>query len=364
MKKVLTILLSLNISVAFAQIDTTQRTIKGVSLRTYYGFIIPHSESIRAISSSNPFGMELDWHWHLIHEKALQNFGNYPRVGFTFQYTNFANPNILGNAFSFISYFEPHIAPQRLLHFSFRMGIGVSYLDKVYDSENNPENLFYSSPISFLINAGLQLHYRLHPRWHIELGGVYNHISNGGLSLPNKGINFPTVHLGATYSLNPIPFYNRPIKNWREIHPKRTTYQIFVFGTAKPLDKEKPQRYPVLGINPQIKHIVSRMSAFTGGLEWAYNGVKQEIIQNNQIQGHAHQLALIGGHELLLGKFAFTQKIGWYFLRSKQVIQEDLAFYQRYGLYFRATPKFLVGINLKSHVEVADYMDLRVGINF
>ena len=43
----------------------------------------------------------------------------------------------------------------------------------------------------------------------LTASGNYNHISNGGLKQPNKGINYPTLALGLDYIPNPILIQNR-----------------------------------------------------------------------------------------------------------------------------------------------------------
>src|SRR5699024_7469829 len=114
-----------------------------------YGFIIPHSKSIQDVAYSKPRGFQIDYARHLNTQAMWDYFGCYPRLGFSFSYTDYDNPDILGNSYSLFAYFEPFVSFRSRFNPSFRFGVGMSYLDNVYDPEANPHNLFYSSSFSF-----------------------------------------------------------------------------------------------------------------------------------------------------------------------------------------------------------------------
>ena len=73
------------------------------------------------------------------------------------------------------------------------------------------------------------------------------------------------------------------------------------------------------------------------------------------------KISLALGHEFLLGRFLFSQQFGIYLYKPYRV-GDDV--YQRYGLVYRATDRFQVGINLKAHKHVADFLDIMLGMNF
>ena len=93
---------------------------------------------------------------------------------------------------------------------------------------------------------------------------------------------------------------------------------------------------------------MSRINALTAGLEWLHG-----------IDCQKASVAI--GNEFLLGRFLFSQQIGVYFYKPYKK-GDDI--YQRYGLVFRATKWLSLGINLKAHRHVADFIDFRVGYSF
>lgn len=353
----LLVLLSLSL---FAQSDSLKSPFS-VGLKAHYGFIIPHSETIQNQAFSNPWATELEFSWHLNKEKTWQNFGTFPRVGASLFYINFDNPEVLGEGLAITPFVEPFLSVNRRLSASFRFGVGLVYLNQVYDIETNPENLFYSTDLSFLLNLNFGLNYRISPHWRIRLSGYYNHISNGGVREPNKGINFPTASVGVEYVLNPIVFPNYSKRDWKTLYENLRTVNIAVFGNATNVAEGDNRRYPLGGIDAYYKQIFGRMSSFLVGTEWLLDGASQEKSKREGMPISLHKVSLTAGHELILGKFLFSQRLGFYLFNERTT---DSNFYQRLGLSYSISKHTFVGINLKTHGDVADFLDFRVGYAF
>ena len=121
-----------------------------------------------------------------------------------------------------------------------------------------------------------------------------------------------------------------------------------------------------MGATGYVSRVVSRLSALHGGLELVYNeAVRQkkgfDEHQDNKNSFHPVVVSAIFGHEFLLGRFNFSQTIGIYFNRPEPT---DDPIYLRVGLTYLVTKRIFLGINLKAHTNVADYMDFRIGYSF
>jgi hypothetical protein len=112
----------------------------------------------------------------------------------------------------------------------------------------------------------------------------------------------------------------------------------------------------------EFKHArrVARLSNVSLGGEWMYDTNQAKLAEGKSPET-GHHLGAAVGHEFILGKFLFSQQIGVYFLKPSSR-PEDL--YQRYGLNYRINPSLLVGVNLKAHGHVADFLDMRIGFSF
>lgn len=330
-------------------------------LRSHYGFIIPHSRDIANVSKSRPFGVELNMGWTNNNAEQIQNSGVIARRGFMAYFMNYDNPEVLGYSISAASFVEPLIRPDRRLSGSIRMGLGISYLSTVFDSTQNPTNLFFSTHISFLLMTNAYLHYRVHQNWDISLGFNYNHISNGGMKNPNKGMNFPSYNLGVDYTLNPqvLP---RPVKNknWRQF-PRHYAY-VQAVATIKTVEATDayPENIPkwLLGGMAMAGRRVSRLSALAVGTEWIHDGWARTILDRQGNTTSTFRGGLLFGHELLAGRSRFSVLLGAYLFNPAG--SEDPV-YQRYALSYRFGRHLLVSSSLKAHRHVAEVLDLRVG---
>jgi len=213
--------------------------------RFHRGFIIPHSEAIKDIAYSKPWGIEWNVSKHINSQAAWNECSCYPRIGISAAYFNFDNPSVLGNAYWLTPYIEPMLGAHRKLFFSFRLGAGLAYLDNVYHPIRNPNNLFYSLPVSFSLLANTALNVRATSRFLLRLLANYHHLSNGGMQLPNKGINFSTFSVGIDYT----PFQDFTPKQRQAFNlntmPKNE-YWLYMFVTALNPTYGARRRYPLI----------------------------------------------------------------------------------------------------------------------
>jgi len=357
---ILFIFLSLHI---YSQKDYKHSLILG--FRSHYGFIIAHHKELRAVSQTSPWGFEAEIEWHLMTNDIWQYFYCYPRVGFTLFYTNFNNPDELGSSLAACAFIEPVISAERKINLSMRFGIGPNYLNTVYDSITNPDNKFYSTHISFVVFLGFGLNYKPNERINLRLAAQFNHTSNGGIKNPNSGMNFPMMNLGIDYNLRPLPFRNRTKDKSLVLIPHKYRFDLTVLATAK-TDLKGHNKYPVYGLKGSYSRVIGRLNALAGGLEFVSDQADKHEIRRLEMKEDENYidhkyLACTVGHELLLGKFNFYQQLGIYlyspFERKDKV-------YQRYGLNVYIYKKFFIGINIKAHRHVADFLDFRTGLSF
>lgn len=331
-----------------------------IGLHAHYGFIIPHSTTIRSIADSNPWGLEADLSWHFSNRKAWEYLQAYPRVGVSLAYYNFDNPRVLGNAYSLMVYAEPFLSAHKRFSLSFRLGGGLAYMNRPFDPETNPQNLFYSTAISFPLVANLMLNWSMRERLMLRAGVSYQHISNGGISQPNKGINFPTATLGISYAIRPAEFPKREAPPVAEQQEKRS-YQLALMGTYRDRSLDPSQQEPLLGIATYVSQRIGRISALTAGAEWIADFALRKDLEEQGIDKDFQRGALLAGHELQIGRLRFSQQVGVYVYAPYKARD---AFYQRWGLEYHTRNKLFFGINLKAHRHVADFLDVRVGVSF
>ena len=332
-------------------------TALNLGLRAHYGFIISHISRLRHITNTRPRGLELDLSWHFGSREAWEYLQTYPRLGASLAYYNFGNPDVLGNAYSLLFYAEPFLSAHKSFSLSFRLGGGFAYLTQPYHTVTNPENLFYSTAISFPLAANLMANYKISETLLLRAGATYQHISNGGLNQPNKGINFPTFSAGVDYSLRPAPFPERAAEGGPAVTKDRR-YFLAVFGSFTDNPVKPEEHLPLLGGMLKGSQQLSRLSAFTLGAEWVADYALREKIRESGQDTDFQRGALLLGHDLVIGRARLSQELGIY-LYAPFTTPDPV--YQRYGLTFQFGPRIFLGFNLKAHRVSADFLDLRIG---
>ena len=335
-----------------------------IGTKFHYGYILIHSKSIREIRDSYPFGIEIDFSWHQNGQKQWDNCHCYPRTGLMINYFHYDNPEILGDGFAAVYYVEPFFGAHRKLSFSVRAGTGVSYISKPYDEESNPNNQSYSTYLNAFLLVDLSLNYRINENTGMNASFGFNHTSNGGIKVPNKGINFPTVSIGIDYTIDPEDFLNRDKSNFKEEGQRRQRLDVDIFGMFKSYMHGEPVRHLIWGGSVNYSYQVGRLSALIGGAEFMVNGVVNEEILRRGIEDKSSLRAgLLFGHEFLIGRYHFSTHMGFYAYRPYRDKEYDI-FYQRYKLTYCFKNRLYLGVSLKAHRHVADYFDIRLGYSF
>ncbi len=331
--------------------------------RLHYGFIIPHYEELKEISGKKIWGFQLDISRLFISQKAWSNCNCYGRVGLSFNYFDYRNPDVLGHSYNLILFMEPYLNFKSRFRISIRGGMGLNYLDQVYDEESNPENLYYSSTISGVLSLIVYFNYLIQENYQVNLGFNYNHISNGGMKMPNKGMNFPTVSVGLDYILRPQDLYGQ--EKYPGLKSKPLHYYGRLFWSLRTVEAQEDYDQvtkSMVGLEGGIIKGISNINGLLGGTELSYDGSYREL--SNRLPGNYSPfvLSLHAGHVFAVGRFSFTQQMAFYVFHESPSTSKS--FFQRYGMFYNIGKLVSLGFSMKAHGHVAEHMDIRIGVEF
>jgi hypothetical protein len=312
------------------------------------GFIVPHSRDVVDVSGAVPFGAEVEaGRWFL--RKYDGSLGDVSmKGGLALTYMYYDVPDVLGSSASISAFAEPVLNESGWLHVSLRAGVGLSYHSNVYDEIQNPRNLFISSPLSFLTHFDVLLTRHISEKWYITAYAKYNHISNIGISEPNKGLNYPVFGIGSGYAFQPIqyaqPSGDAGLRPWRLC--------MSGFATLHKISESDAYKdaKPALGIILETRKPLSRINGISLGVEAGANyQLKQELAQQNESTDHKI-IALLAGHDFYTGRFVFSQYLGWYaYAPYYSEPYQDKVIYQRYSFAYRIADEITVGTTLRAH---------------
>ncbi len=335
----------------------TPRNIFSVGLGVQHGFIFAHSTAVQNTKGANPTGVEISFGWQR-NDAAVWNLCNcFPKKGLLLTWYDY-DTKVLGQGFGASYFLEPYYRLGKKTFFSFKGAAGLSYLTSPFDSVLNPENQSYSSTISGYLLFGVGLSLLVDRHWLINGSINYQHVSNGGLRQPNKGINWPTAGISLIYQKNPTPYYTGVRSKEKFWKPYSLRWDLGVFGIAKRgTDTEgNRHRMPLIGSSLQVGKQVGRINMLTLGTEVYWDQSLRMQLKRDSLNASAVRAGLLFGHEFILGKFLFSQRIGVYVFNQTPYYD---AVYHRWGIHYRINKQWGVGFNLKAHRQVADFIDLR-----
>lgn len=333
-----------------------------VGLQMHKGFIIAHRDTLVApAKGAYPGTLELSFGWLDHSKKGWRKSNCYTQNGIIVGTTNFGKKEVLGNGSYFMFYTEPQLSFNRKINFSITIATGLIRLSEVYNLTDNPTNRFFSNPTSGLMRVGIQASYSIASTIQLQAGLNYNHISNGGTRVPNLGMNYPTGNISLAYHFRPSPFLAR--KKATDID-STFHYHLQLFTVSRLVrdwDKDS-ERKRLAGLSFSISKQFNHLSSWIVGGEFSYDGSLPETGKFfERYDDSPYIVSLTGGHSVTIGRVEFSQVLGLYVFKKYDTTK---ALFQRYTLLYSLGQHMQVGFSLKSHAEVAELLDVRLGITF
>jgi len=335
----------------------SQKNIVSVALAGHTGFIFVHSADVENTRGARPWGLQATLLWQKIDEQAWNTCNCYPRQGLLLGYYNYDN-QVLGQSAKVGYFLEPAFRLTPATSLLVRGLAGLAYATNPYDPVKNPQNQSYSLPVSAYVALGGGVYVHLTQHYRLNVHVLYEHISNGGLKEPNKGINYPTVGVGLEYLVNPVPIPQRDRSSQRNSIHKKIRWAVYGLATSRTVALGTQARYFIGGLGITASKQVGRMHALTAGLEGYWDFASRERMQLENLTGRSHfRQGVMLGHAFLLGRFTFSQQLGVY--TFNQIPYFD-RLYHRWGLVYHWHTNWGAGINLKAHRQVANFIDFRL----
>jgi hypothetical protein len=329
-----------------------------VSFNYFYSFILTGRTSLQPFKQNHPQLVQLDLGIINHSQKSWAYCNCFSRNGVSFSYIDFENSNQLGHAFAISAFAEPLLISSRRFTVSLRASAGFAFLNKVYDSIANPENIFFSSKLSYLLAVGANASYQVGEHFRLRVAAQVNHISNGGKRDPNEGMNFPGVGIGMSYAFDQQKLDQRT----RERFDGKSWYLIaHAFGSQRTAQANLnwPEEVRGLGgVNVGVVRRTSRINGIGGGGEIYYDGINSVFQQQSRRTIQTVVSGLSIQHYLFFGKLLFGQQFAWYITPNTGYRQ---SIYQRYFLEYELIENWYAGVSLKAHADHSDYLAFSVG---
>jgi hypothetical protein len=234
-----------------------------------------------------------------------------------------------------------------------RFAFGVGWVQKPYDEAKNPENLLLSQKISTHASIQWQNEFRLNSKHFINTAVTFYHLSNAKTSLPNLGINIPSLSLGYRYAFGGET--KKPATAQDSLN-KKIFYKVFLSGGVKQMQVPDSSYYFVKLLTGEISKQISYSSIVSVGMFITHDAsVKTDPLVKDLGSIKTSQVALYGSYEYSFGRAVIPVQFGVFVYNSNSSLLETV------GFRYKLSENWMAQFMLKAHGHKADLMYFGIG---
>lgn len=376
MKNVCTFIFLLFSFHSAAQKDSLHATpadLKNYSYGVNYfgGKILIHTPKIYLQPPAYSQALEFNFNKQTLGNAAWQERFGFPETGLSVCIAHHGSSQ-LGIAAGLYPTIQFRIINFKSGYWYWKIGGGIGINTKSWErtpAADSMNNIVGSTINNFtMIQSGFRL--KIAPKWSLQTGVHFYHVSNAGARKPNFGINTMGAHIGVNY--HPKGFVNHFAK---APATKRENPLNFGVQSAVSFSEDKTPDGPMYA-NYNITLFAGKMyrgkNRFSIGAEGTYNSKLYALFKNtykfpgNERQ-HAWQYACFIANEFVFGKIGLPLQLGYYFNRPNG----GEPIYQKLGInyhFYHQKNKWVKDMylltQLKTHYATADFAEFGLGVLF
>lgn len=347
----------------FLSILSHAQNLSNIELNYKKGYILSHTPEVDALvlDQFNTYDFNLNFNFDST-SQVYHTFNN-PTWGINLIYTNWSAPEFFGNVFACSSHMNFPLIRKKSFLFLFKLGAGLGYVSKPFNTDNNYHNIAIGSEINAYINIDFFGTHRINKFLALNYGVNLYHLSNAAFTMPNLGINALNYKLGFSYYLNDDFWASNASLEKVSVDYKYEIRSGFSVGMK--------ENYPVLGQkftalnwNTTGAKRISKKSSLTFGMDYFYDPSKIALLESrdNITLGNKFQISQLAfnlGYQLHLNQVATYIQMGTYAISKYKRMG---LIYHRIGVAYYTKKPVVLTLALKSHWAKADNVEL--GINY
>lgn len=366
----------ISIQITNAQSDTSlfiqNQSVYSFSLHN--ATILVHTKQVENTRGARPKGAAFEWSTLHSGYNTYKKWGFLSRNGLLISYFDFNTP-ILGKAYDAGYFIEPIFKLGNKAELRIKGTLGMGYLTNPNVNRRDSSataNFNYGSHLNAYLQLSVGASVHINKHFSAYLSGNFNHNSNSGFALPNRGVNYPSLSVGILYhsNNNRLPSYQRVKDNsWKKNNAMQ--YYVGLFDAFKDgwtgVGSKYKKQLLIGGTAFAIKR-VSNVNALTAGVEAYYDGGLALTKRSTNDNTSNFFASVLIGNEFYLSKFILSQQLGYHVYKNTDTYNEVYLkninavrnLYQRYGIAYQLTPKYRIGFNFFARADFADFFDFRL----
>lgn len=350
---------------------------KGMSIETHFhvGTVVKHTPELIFDQPGISTGLDVNFTWQTYGRKQWHQMQKYPKVGTGLMIFDLGNPDTLGRAYGFHYNINIPLSKKENFGMRFQFASGFAILDRPFNRITNPNNNAIGSRLNVIAHMKFMSNYRLSPSMNLTFGASITHFSNGAAQLPNFGVNIGSAMVGLIYTPRPLSPEDYILHDVSKESAKRFGLRLeYSIGYRESQTFGGP-RYPIKAYSIAGVYYLNKINRIFLGADYEYNRAQyvfgQSVFAFNSDREAfwgASRIAVFLADEFVFGNFGLTLQAGGYI--GNFSYQLPLPFYFKLiGRYYvpilkKPSLRTFAGISLKSHLSIAEYFALNVGLEF
>lgn len=239
---------------------------------------------------------------------------------------------------------------------NFRFGFGLAWVQKPYDKITNPPNLLVSQKINTNANLSWQNEIKINSRHFINTALSLYHVSNAKTSLPNLGINIPSISVGYRYAFNGEK--KKPLQ-MQQSFDKKIFYKTFLSAGIKQMPKPDSSYFFVKVLSGEASKQISYSSILSAGMFITFDAsLRTDSLVKDLRSIQTSQVGMYSSYEYSFGRFTIPVQLGFFLYNGNSKLLEQV------GLRYKLSEKWISEFLLKAHGYKADLLHFGVGYTF
>jgi hypothetical protein len=334
-----------------------------ITANYHKGYILPEYKYSLFIVENYVHSMDLNITKITTGKNDWEQLYHYPVYGFSLFYSTLGNDAVNGKEIAVFPFFNLSIFSRNRFCIDNQIGIGIGYVTRKFDMEDNYRNIAVGSNFNMHFNYRLGLKYQLLDKMQLQTGISFDHFSNGNMQEPNLGLNYLTSFIGVGYRIgNSSPKQVRVFSPHQKDHWFELIYSIggkharafqskFYFTSSGTVEfKWEPVRVFRVGIGADMFYDSSTETEMA-----ALNLTDHKNYYDFRTGIHLSQ-------EIVYNKISLIIQEGIYLILTDRVNQNIM--YNRGIVRYRVTDHILLSIAMKSHLHILDYPEFGLGYRF
>jgi hypothetical protein len=325
----------------------------------YSGYSLPEYSFISSITNDYINSIELCYIKGTYGKNIWQHSYNYPEQGLSLFYTTLGNDDIFGRELALTYFFKVYFLSINKLRLFNRIGIGLSYVNKKFDYQDNYLNVAVGTKLNIHFNFKLGANYILSDKFNFNTGISFDHFSNANTSEVNLGLNSLTAFAGISYSIGEESEkqIHEPSK-----HIQRNSLLLFTSIGGKHIRYLNSNYFLTSSLSLEINRAFFQKIRLGIGSDIFYDSsVKSNLsLQGNKYKNsYSFQTGIHITQSIVYNKFSLSIQEGVYILLKEQVNKHKI--YSRGIFQYQVNDRFLMRFAMKSHLHILDYPEIGFG---